>query len=502
MEGKYLTKDQRVGLSHQIRKTHFTLGGGGNSYHTTSTNFLKPPNLPATARYNTNLSKDLRKTHLQMGAEAPNKQRVSEFAFSYSPMPLSSNTADFAKKDLRRHNMVLGTTGITYKTTTATDFKGGEVMLQHIKSAQQIERNLRKHHFEFGTDSLTMNSTAAANFGKKKMENTEKNEALKKDLSESHFIMGKAPMMMRTTSQKEFAGNGGGNGRGGITQGKLNELKKEHFQLGTDVPALASTASQFFTAKQNGKQDLNQEKLNDLRSSHFVLGKTQASYATAANPPKKKPKSASNSLAPYSSGIAIRDTHFTLGNEGNCWKTSYNGDHQIQIANNSGDKKVDSHLHLSSSFKFGASKTPISNSQASFKNMDKHVVEKPDPKLMKELRNHHFHLGDGGDYYKTTSSQVGLGFGEPGKIDKKVANDLRSSHFKYGADPVNFLSTNMKDFVHHTEKGAKSNADLAKNLRKTHFKIGEDKTQWKTEQQNNFRWIQPVPDTGFKISLI
>ena len=152
--------------------------------------------------------------------------------------------------------------------------------------------------------------------------------------------------------------------------------------------------------------------------------------------------------------------------------------------------------------KFGTSKIPLSNSQASFKPSNKADIEKPDPKVIKELRSHHFHLGDGGDYFKTTSSQLGLGTGEPGKINKNIMNDLRASHFQVGADPKNFLSTNKKDFQSINGENQKSDPALSKNLRKTHFKIGEDKTNWKSEQQGNFVWIQPVQDKEFKITLL
>ena len=154
MEGKYLTKDQRVKLAHQIRKSHFTLGGGGNFYNTTSNNFFVPPSgqsIPTA-----NLGKELRKTHLMMGNNA--SAAVSEFNRCYTPKVLIGNSPDYVKKDLKKHNMILGTTGITYSATTSANYKGLSVDVQNQKSLKQVEKNLRKHHFELGTDKNTKNT--------------------------------------------------------------------------------------------------------------------------------------------------------------------------------------------------------------------------------------------------------------------------------------------------------------------------------------------------------
>ena len=309
MEGKYLSKDQRVKIAQQIRKTHFILGDGGNRYNTTSTNFLKNPNTPATCRLDPKLSKELRKSHLTIG-NSSNNYRISEFKYSYSPHQHQGLHAEYVKNDLRKHNMILGTTGINYNTTTSVNFKGGPANIQHVKSAQQIERNLRKHHFNLGTDDMTKNSTFGADFVKRDSEKTEQFDNLKQDLTKSHFELGRAPIMMKTTFQHEFTENSKQE-----TAPKIStaNLRKEHFTLGNDRQQMSSTNTQFFTAKTEGKQDLNQEKLNDLRSSHFILGKASPSYSLASK--FAKPKTASPEVHQLSSGISIRDTHFTLGNE-------------------------------------------------------------------------------------------------------------------------------------------------------------------------------------------
>ena len=289
--------------------------------------------------------------------------------------------------------------------------------------------------------------------------------------------------------------------KGLMTKAQINQLKQEHFVLGTDNPTMSSTNVQFFTKKANGKQDLNEEKMSDLRSSHFELGKEQACYSLTSNLSRNlKPQTAAPNMKAYVTEGTIRNTHFTLGNEGSDWKTSYNKTH-LSPPSQVFFEKSDSHKHLSSSLKFGSVKIPISNSQASFQPIIQKKQEKPDTNLMKQLRSSHFSLGNGKNSFQTTSSQFGAVTGEPSKIDKNIIKDLRSSHFKYGSDPIQLLSTNNKDFTYQKPEPTTLNIDLAKNLRKTHFKIGQDKDAWLTENQNKYLWIQPKPDKDFKILL-
>ena len=145
---------------------------------------------------------------------------------------------------------------------------------------------------------------------------------------------------------------------------------------------------------------------------------------------------------------------------------------------------------------------PLSSSQASFKLKKQKDSEKADSLMIKNLKNNHFHLGDGGDYFKTSSSQLGLKRGEPGKMNKDIVNEIRSTHFKIGADPLNFLSSNHKDYQKHHGEKVKIDHSRKKDLMKTHFKIGKDKNNWKSEQKGNFNWIQPIPDKEFKLTLI
>lgn len=492
MEGKYLTKSQRVNLAQQIRKTHFTLGGGANFYNTTSSKFLKAPVSPQAGQSDDNVGKDLRKTHLVMGTDF--KPRCSEFVYSYSPKNAKNTQVEFAKKDLSKHNIVLGTTGIQYNTTTSKTYKPATVNIQHKDSALKIERNLRKHHFDLGTDPTTKSSTFGHDYSEKPGEKAISNPSLKKDLCDSHFVLGRAPKMMVTTFQREYPTYQVQDNH--MSKDKINGLRKEHFSLGTDSANFSSTHKQFFTEKADGRQDLNDEKKKDLRSSHFVLGKAQPTYSLTSN--FSKPHSASATcLNTNPTGIKIRDSHFTLGEEPLTYRTSYAANH-VPPSQQALTQRADSQRHLSSSVKFGDAKIPVSNSQASFKPIPINEIQKPDPKLIKELRSNHFTLGDGGNYFKTTASELGRGSGEPGKIDKNIVKDLRASHFKYGDDLAHFLSSNQNDYKKPQGVENKYDNSLSKNLRKTHFNIGSERGLWKTEQQDEYNWVQPVPDTEFR----
>ena len=493
MEGKFLTKTQRVNMAQQIRKSHFTLGGGCKSYNTTSQNFLKVPESKSASQFQVDLSKDLRKTHLVMGSDR--SQKASEFTVSYPAKHIDKSNADCPKTDLKKHSTVLGTTRPGYNTEVSKNYKPAYVSVHDVESARKIERNLRGHHFELGTDRPTQKTTFAADFDSKSAERTKEVLDIKNDLRKSHFILGKAPKMLKTTSQSNFVSPQATH----VDNANNSDLRREHFVFGTDSQQMTSTHNQFFNSKGPGRQDLNMEKMKDLRSSHFALGKTQASYSTSAL--MAKPQTARVELHKDLTGLNIRASHFQLGGDSANFQTSYAASTRLTspvVPSQSND----SLRHLHSNIYFGQDKFPKTCAQASYNNPNRKDIEKPDPKLIKELRSHHFKLGNEGGEYKTTASGLGQGKGERGVFDEDRRKDLRASHFKVGNGNQHLLTTNMNDFVRYKEGGAKSDERLAKNLRKTHFSVGAEKGQWMTEQRTNFNWIQPVADNEFKISLI
>lgn len=86
-------------------------------------------------------------------------------------------------------------------------------------------------------------------------------------------------------------------------------------------------------------------------------------------------------------------------------------------------------------------------------------------------------------------------------MDQNLLNDLRATHFSYGSDPPQFLTSNMKSF--QTTNGSQSKIDpiLMGNLRKHHFKMGDDANKWNTVQRVSYTWVQPVPDHDFHYSM-
>jgi hypothetical protein len=494
MEGKFLTKDQRVNMATQIRKTHFTLGGGCKSYNTTSHNTLKHQDRKPGAQFQVDLSKDLRKTHLVMGSD--NSKKASEFTVSYPPKNTDGNRADLPKTDLKKHYAVLGTTMSGYNTEVSHHYKPGFVSVQDVESARKIERNLRGHHFQLGTDRPTQRTTFASDFESKTAEKAKVVTEVKNDLRKSHFVLGKAPKMLKSTSQSNFTSP---SGPAMFEMQRNGEIRKEHFVLGTDRPTLASTHNKFFTRKEEGRQDLNVEKMKDLRSSHLVLGKEQACFSTSSL--LNKPQTARPELQKDLHGLNIRATHFKLGSDTPKFQTSYLASTALTSPVLQTESS-DSQRHLQSNIYFGQGKVPKTVAQDSYRHPNPKEIEKPDPKLIKELRNHHFKLGKNESEYKTTYSDLGKGKGEPGMFEESRRQDLRTSHFKVGNENKHLLTTNQNDFVKYSESGSKSDGCLSKNLRKTHFSVGADKGQWMTEQRTNFNWIQPVPDREFKITLI
>ncbi|OMJ91741.1 hypothetical protein SteCoe_5640 [Stentor coeruleus] len=426
------------------------------------------------------------------------KPRCSEFKFSYKNKKPDLSQSVIIKKDLSKHGIILGTTSTHYIPTTSNSYKLLKSNTQHVNSTWQIEQNLRKHHFNLGSDPTTKTSTFTENFPKKQAEKVTQNEALKKDLCESHFILGCAPKMLKSSFQSQYPAYNIQNTH--LSKNQINNLRKEHFNFGSETRSFSSTNNMYYITKKEEKQDFNSEKMDDLRSSHIILGKTQSSYSLTSQFPKTRSGSLDD-IKLKTSGIKIRDSHFIMGDDYLSYKTSYISTHikpnNIEITEN-----LNSHRHLTSSLMFGDEKIPLSNTQASFKQIKYNEVEHPDPKLIKDLKNHHFIFNDGGKYYKTTSECLGQKGGEPGKIDPDIVKNIMASHFKYGADPNHLLSSNQNDYKKPQCSRVKYDNSLSKNLRKTHFCIGNDKGLWRTEQQNEYNWIQPVADNEYRPSQL
>lgn len=482
MEGKFLTRPQRLKVAEQVKKTHFSMGTESNVYSTTSKHCLKVPN--DSVQDSINLSKQMKKSNIAFGNEK--KVKASEFTKSFSRKQIKGNKPEIQKIDLKEHHAVLGTTSHGYYTTSSGFYKA-EKLKEGVKDkGRDIEKNLRKHNFKLGNEEGVKISCFRIDFKEKKGERAIGNCELASGTWNSHFSLGHGCGVYKSTSQVEFEYKPPKS-----SQIQFRNHSKQNFTFGSNTQNLSTTHNQFFIAKPTTPTQSNSA---DLKSSHFTLGSFPASFSQTSSQPIPQPSDFTPAPEPL---ISIQASHFSLGTDKSSFKTSSNQNLRSSTPSAS-TSKINTQQHLSSSFSFGNSQTPLSINHHSYKHPVPLLQSSSSTHLIKDLKAHHFKIGEGGSDFKTSNSVLGSKPGAPGKFEEGLWKDLRNSHFEIGGKGrVEFLSVQKKDFCEF-RTGKEDFSGLAKGLRKSNFVNGDAPGVWSTEQKRQFNWIKPVPDNEYK----
>ncbi|CAG9323085.1 unnamed protein product [Blepharisma stoltei] len=497
MQGGYMPGFHRVKIAQQVRKTHFTLGEEGVAYTTAHSANFKPVSAPSPQDEGAN-NKKLRTSNLNLGAGQNPSNFKSEFTSQYRAHSLEPKHGLKDSFDMRAHNIILGKQEVSYSTTAnvAFDDKCGLSHKQETTGISSNKANLRKHHFNLGDDPNASFSVMKSDYGQKQSEsfNAGIRDEIKNNLRSSHFDLGKQSVPFVSSTQSEYKTKAFQ--PRSVTPGRINELRKEHFQLGNDQGTLVSINNLAFSAKSGGAQPLNQEKLNDLRSSHFVLGVTPISYLTATKAvhqpqemiPSKPEKSTS-----------VRQSHFKLGEDTPSYHTNYaiNHSHTTRDAT-TGPERSQSADRNSNIILGTVNANAYTTSGGTYKGRNGEAG-KLDPNLEKDLRGHHFQLGDNGLNYKTINQDYGEQKGYGTKWDPNRVKDMRSAHWAMGSHPKQFLPVSKADFS--AKETSVERASMEAQLRRSHFELGEGRGEWNTSNQASYKWVQPVADTSYRFAI-
>lgn len=122
-------------------------------------------------------------------------------------------------------------------------------------------------------------------------------------------------------------------------------------------------------------------------------------------------------------------------------------------------------------------------------------ASKPNKDFEKNIKNNHFELGMGttlpGQYTSVTQSahdHKGDASAIRSVLDVDRKNDLRASHFEYGADKVKMKSTMQSSYMNMGPSKAAFNDDKKRDLRNSHFALGDSTTaDYRTNHDIQFR---------------
>ena len=498
LTGTYVPVVARRNCRKELVKTHFRLGDYNPDFGTTHQGNFQPS---ATCGANFERDPGLRNTHFALGDDPKSMAIETEHLWRfkrYNTKPERLNQE--VQKDLTKHHFELGSHGPEFSSTTNSTFTP-QLQPTDPKQLQSIEKskqNIRKHNYHFGDDPATTLTIMKSDYTPKKGQGWSKDPALQdrvKDLRSSHFKQGVDMPDYSTTHARDFTGKQGP--PAALSAEEKEDLRKHHFDLGTDQPTMASQAKATYANKGTAKPDFNEDAMKDLRATHYKLGYDQGTYEPASRDYKLLRPGVYT--APTRDG-ALRKTHFTMGADPNKWKTTYTvateqpgGTKAVPLRGRDTDK--------ASHFSMGTDPTVTESVAASdYKppGMDSRGIV--DPKVVGNMRSHHYVAGPGDREFRPMSTEYGSTSGPPGNMDPKALKFLRGTHFALGQDPGDFATTSGNLGL---RSGSASHLDpwMLKDLRSHHSNIGEGDMDMKTTYRGAYNWVQPIPDIHYRCSF-
>ena len=387
-----------------------------------------------------------------------------------------------AKNELRKSHFIFGNFEPNYNTTFRREYYNKSSSLPKNKlDFANIERKLRTQNFQFGTDkpdylSETASKYIIPNINK---EDNKKNKVSTAMLQQSHYVFGNSQVPWNTTNRREFTP------KKADTTRSTKDLTKTNFILGDDKPTIKSVNEDTFVRHPLQQNQVDKKLLNDLRSHHFEFGRDEVpnQHVTQNQITYKNPNIYGNQgqFKPLLDNQLLRQTHWSMGDKAqelpDMYDSTYNRAHTPKKVEKKLMKNVNT---FKSSFNingngpmlyqtdYRANYIPLSNK---INPKEKKIIDN----VIKTIKNSHFNLGNMKNDYNTVmnnSYQFNPNEAQNAKgvLDKKLLNDLRSTHYTLGDDTIVKQTTQRRDFVPYNLNNHDKNKPL---LQRSHFKLGE-----------------------------
>ena len=427
----------------------------------------------------------LRNSHFKLGDDK-NKYRTSSMDQSEGienagkcTNPLNQQT----KNELRKSHFIFGNFEPNFNTTFRSEYydKSNSLSTRNNKDLKSIERKLRSQNFEFGTDKPDYLSETAAKYiiPKFDTEGNKQNKVSTAFLQQSHYVFGTSNAPWNTTHRREFTPKKADN------QKYTKDLTRTNFVLGDDKPTIKSVNEEVYIKHPLQSNNLDQKLLSDLRTHHFEFGKDDVpnqhvtqNQLTYQNPnlyPDQK-------FRPVLDNQLLRQTHWSMGDKSQELPDMYNSAYNRAHTPKKAEKKiVTDNNSFKSSFNINGNGPMLY--QTDYRANYIPLNNKLDPKekkiideTIKTIKNSHFDLGDMGNDYNTIMSSSYKFNPEDAKnakgiLDKKLLNDLRSTHYILGDDNnIVKQTTQRRDYIPYNLKGNLGNKPM---LQDSHFNLGD-----------------------------
>jgi hypothetical protein len=438
--------------SVKLRKTHFTLGDAENQYATSSQiqsqDILEHGGRPASL--DSNVKDDLRRSHFKFGNNNPQYQTNHMREYYDKSKLITPDNVNFNKveRGLRSTSYVLGDDKPTYLSEAAEKYQIPQ-QAQHtaIPEHKISTAQLQQSHYVFGNHNEPWVTTQRMAYVPKQVEH----KRFTKNLTKTNFTLGDAEPTLKSVNQETFIRHP--LSAKPINKDLSNDLRKHHFTFGNDDYPTQLTTMHKQTYKDpkttnNNNNNVNNNKTfkkidpNFLKESHWCLGtgiceNPNEHYATTYDL-SMVPKQIKKEL-PIGSNSTFKSA-FTINGTG---PMSYLTEQKAQFV-------------------------PMENKI----NPDELKHAK---KMIHDIKNSHFNLGEMQNDYATTMGNSyrfdkNMAKNAKGALDKELINDLRSTHYKLGYENTNLTTTHRASYRPVTAPVVRGKDP---QLRDSHFTLGE-----------------------------
>ena len=478
MEGSYLPGKQRLKLAQQGRKSHFVFGKTNGGFGTTQNRFYKSI---APRRYPRINPGNRTASHFALGSDY--RYKTSEFNSNFHPHPLEPKKPKGKIIDLTPSSVVMGMQKMQFSTSNCIY---NSVSPHQAQAYSNSPNKNRKHNYDLGTDAPVKSSVMHSDFSPVHSKPTSK---IDQGLLDSHIVMGGHPHMYISVASKEFSPKRQQPGSLGFE--KVSDLKKEHFILGQDKPTMMTHQQDIYKPLLIPKQGLSKAQLENLKNSHFTfkaenpdylsINKLAMSYAPSEIPGQEK---------------YLKTNHVIFGDDKKKFSTSYSNYHTYRSQSvNEPIKTKNDELHHD--IILGVTNPALSSTSNSFFTGEKAIPGRLDPQREKNLRGHHYSLGNSSNIYEQSHKNYGVGPCESAKLQESLKEDMNSTHWVNGYHTENLTTYTQRTY----QPKVAEKREIEKYLKKHNYAMGDSKNEWGSSYTGKFKWIQPVPDYSNKFSF-
>jgi len=365
-------------------------------------------------------------------------------------------------------------------------------MTTKFEKRKERARELRSTHFELGNDDTSKVETVYVDHYRRWKIDNEEGVGDKLGLKKSHFVLGDDSMKdpyqsLYKRDHVQFDKVAAST----LDTETLKDLRRHHFELGTDKGFPKSEAQENFIVRElpKGTKDEfdNVMKRNKAENLHFA---DDANYFSSVynekfnkNLDPNNPLRGANQAEIKKQVAALQASNITLGNEGETYATSMRNAYINKLGTY--EKAAPSINLMQTNFQLGDDMQPT---ESMYKHQHKQFpieVTKLNDELKSDLRAHHFKFGDKDVNYESTSAGY---FKQPGADnykDKESNPLLYKNHFAFGdTRPSYETSYNATHQQHSNQMPNRANDSLRD--RSSNIVLGYSEPEKRSEAQSQF----------------